>query len=237
MVRTLGRSFARLAEWQVSLLAETALETGIDPTDGILDLADEVVPRVEELQNFIWRRHVLNAASRMLAVADAGDRTTDAAVCFVDIVGYTSRSRTLSDRELVAWLEAFETATLDIVIEHERPDHQEHRRRAAHRRRHRAGRRRDRHRADPPRRRRGRRLPGGPSRGRLRRGRHPARRRVRPGRQHRGPADQRGPTGHGADRPRDVRRADRRRGRRRRRRHEAGAASRRTASDGCAGSR
>lgn len=118
MVRTLGRSFARLAEWQVNLLAETAIESGIDPTDGIIDLADQVVPRVEELQTFIWRRHTLNAASRMLAVTDTGDRTSDRAVCFVDIVGYTSRSRTLSDRELVSWLEAFETAALDTVIEH-----------------------------------------------------------------------------------------------------------------------
>lgn len=117
MVRTLGRSFARLAEWQVNLLAETALETGTDPTDGILDLADEVVPRVEELQTFIWRRHTLNAASRLMAVADPRDRAGDRAVCFVDIVGYTSRSRTLSERELVSWLEAFETAALDIVIE------------------------------------------------------------------------------------------------------------------------
>ncbi len=118
MVRTLGRSFARLAEWQVNLLAETALETGIDPTEGILGLADEVTPRVEELQTFVWRRHILNAASRMLAVADTGDRMSDRAVCFVDIVGYTSRSRTLTDRELVTWLESFETAALDTVIEH-----------------------------------------------------------------------------------------------------------------------
>ncbi len=117
LVRTLGRSFARLAEWQVSLLAETAVETGIDPTEGILALADEVLPRVEDLQNFIWRRHLMNAASRMMAVAGAGARTTNKAVCFVDIVGYTSRSRTLSDRELVTWLEAFESAALDTVIE------------------------------------------------------------------------------------------------------------------------
>lgn len=118
LVRTLGRSFARLAEWQVNLLAETALDTGIDPADGILALADEVMPKVEDLQSFIWRRHVLNAASRMLAVAGTGDRASNRAVCFVDIVGYTSRSRTLSDRELVGWLEAFETAALDTVIEH-----------------------------------------------------------------------------------------------------------------------
>ncbi len=117
MVRTLGRSFARLAEWQVHLLTEVALETGIDPTDGIVDLADEVVPRVEALQRFIWRRHTLNAASRVLAVADAGGLATNRGVCFVDIVGYTSRSRSLSDGELVSWLEAFESAALDTVVE------------------------------------------------------------------------------------------------------------------------
>lgn len=118
LVRTLGRSFARLAEWQVGLLADTANEVGIDPTDGLIGMADEVLPRVQELQDFVWRRHLLSVASRLLAVAGSGDRTSSRAVCFVDIVGYTSRSRTLSERELVAWLESFEAAALDIVIEH-----------------------------------------------------------------------------------------------------------------------
>jgi adenylate cyclase len=117
MVRTLGRSFARLAEWQVGLLTETAIEPGIDLTDGIAPLAAEVVPRVEALQAFVWRRHTLSAASRMVATTN-GEQGTDRGVCFVDIVGYTSRSRNLSERELVLWLESFETAALDTVIEH-----------------------------------------------------------------------------------------------------------------------
>lgn len=118
LVRTLGRSFARLAEWQVGLLADIAREAGIDPTDGLIDLAGEVLPRVEDLQNYVWRRHLLSVSSRMLAVAATDDRTSCRAVCFVDIVGYTARSRNLSERELVSWLEAFETAALDTVIEH-----------------------------------------------------------------------------------------------------------------------
>lgn len=120
LVRTLGRSFARLAEWQVGLLADTAAESGVDPTEALLGLADSVLPRVENLQSFIWRRHLLSVSSRALAVAGAPDqRTSRRAVCFVDIVGYTSRSRTLSDRDLVSWLEAFETAALDTVIEND----------------------------------------------------------------------------------------------------------------------
>ena len=36
---------------------------------------------------------------------------------FVDIVGYTSRSRTLSESELVEWLEYFEGETLGLVVD------------------------------------------------------------------------------------------------------------------------
>ena len=39
------------------------------------------------------------------------------AVVFVDIVGYTSRSRTLSETELVQWLEAFESEAAQLAVE------------------------------------------------------------------------------------------------------------------------
>ena len=117
LVRTWGRSFARLAEWQVALLSERASELGVDLADGVTALTDEILPRVEELQAIVWKRHLLGAWSRV--VADTGGSTTQRAVCFVDIVGYTSRSKTLSDRELVAWLEKFESTALDTVLEHD----------------------------------------------------------------------------------------------------------------------
>jgi adenylate cyclase len=40
------------------------------------------------------------------------------AVVFVDIVGYTSRSRTLSEGELVEWLEHFEGESVGLVVDH-----------------------------------------------------------------------------------------------------------------------
>ena len=116
LVRTWGRSFARLADWQVALLADVAREAGADPTDGLLAISGEVMPRVEELQSYVWRRHLLGAASRMLA-DPSGASSAPLAVCFVDIVGYTSRSRTLSDRDLVAWLESFESAVLALTVD------------------------------------------------------------------------------------------------------------------------
>ncbi len=40
------------------------------------------------------------------------------AVCFVDIVGYTSRSKGLDEAELVSWLECFEDAATGLVVDH-----------------------------------------------------------------------------------------------------------------------
>lgn len=116
LVRTWGRSFARLADWQVALLADVAVESGADPTNGLLAISDEVMPLVEELQSYVWRRHLLSASARMLAETSSGPSSM-LAVCFVDIVGYTSRSRTLTDRELVAWLEDFETTVLRLAVD------------------------------------------------------------------------------------------------------------------------
>ena len=116
LVRTWGRSYARLAEWQTSLLASMALESGADPSETLAELVTEVLPRVEELQSYVWRRHLVSAGGRLLAVPDPAAPTAPAAVVFVDIVGYTSRSRTLSEAELVAWIEAFESETTDLVV-------------------------------------------------------------------------------------------------------------------------
>jgi adenylate cyclase len=115
LVRTWGRSFARLAEWQAALLAEVAGESDQDPAEALILLGEEALPRVQELQDYTWKRHLLSAGGRLLV-----DRSHahQAGVCFVDIVGYTSRSRTLGDTELVEWLEAFETRALETVVEH-----------------------------------------------------------------------------------------------------------------------
>lgn len=118
MVRTWGRSFARLAEWQVNLLAEIAI-AGEHPQERLSELMDTVLPRVEKLQSYVWRRHLEGAASRRLAqVADEGPGTTSTmAVGFVDIVGYTGQSKTMSDSDLVHWVEYFENEMTRTVVD------------------------------------------------------------------------------------------------------------------------
>ncbi|GAB7007536.1 adenylate/guanylate cyclase domain-containing protein [Nocardioides sp. AN3] len=123
LVRTWGRSFARLAEWQTALLAELALERPGDTVDELATLAAGVVPDLEALQSYVWRRHAASAATRLLATEVGAETGTEAgvaamAVCFVDIVGYTSRSRSLTEAELVAWIEGFEDACALLVVDH-----------------------------------------------------------------------------------------------------------------------
>lgn len=116
LTRTWGRSYARLAEWQVGLLAEVAVESGEDPADTLPDLAEQVLTRVDALQSWVWRRHLAGAANRLLMAGTPGT-TTQLAVLFVDIVGYTSRSRTMTEPELVQWLEGFETEASELAVE------------------------------------------------------------------------------------------------------------------------
>lgn len=115
MVRTWGRSFARLAEWQTELLARLALGSE-EPELRLEELTAEVLPRLEVLQSYIWRRHLVSAANRMLTPTALPGQTL--AVGFVDIVGYTTQSKNLSEAELVAWVEGFEDTATTVVTDH-----------------------------------------------------------------------------------------------------------------------
>ncbi len=117
LVRTWGRSFARLAEWQTRLLTEVALEND-DPVGQITSLTEEVLPRLETLQNYVWRQHLAKASRRMMTTESLGSDVTELAVVFVDIVGFTSRSKELSDIELVTWIEFFEAECSAAVNDH-----------------------------------------------------------------------------------------------------------------------
>lgn len=118
LVRTWGRSYARLAEWQTTLLGGLAVE-GSDPHAALPDLVADVVPGIEALQSYVWRRHLAGAANRLLTDASGlGESQTAMSVCFVDIVGYTAASKSLDERGLVAWLEGFEQEVTAVVVDH-----------------------------------------------------------------------------------------------------------------------
>ena len=117
LVRTWARSFARLAEWQTELLASIAVEDGAQDAGEVrlAELATGVLPRVEALQAYVWRRHLASAVNRIVDTGGATESTMS--VGFVDIVGYTTRSRGLAENELAGWIEHFEQEATGAVID------------------------------------------------------------------------------------------------------------------------
>jgi adenylate cyclase len=129
LIRTMGRSFARLAEWQMGLLARMIDVDEMD-VDELREVMDEVVPAVETLQDYVWRRHTLAVAARLLLAADRDDPDPDGehnrdddgvvmGVGFADIVNYTRQSRSLSRKELSHLIDNFEARALEIIGGHD----------------------------------------------------------------------------------------------------------------------
>lgn len=116
-VRSVGRAFSRLADWQTRLLLSSMSEHE-GPDEPPLEVLTEVIPMVEQVQGYIWRRHLLATASRMALRGASAGATTPAVVGFVDIVGYTSRSRQMTTRALGEMVEWFERVVTDLVVAH-----------------------------------------------------------------------------------------------------------------------
>jgi len=118
-IRTVGRTFARLAEWQVRAMLRNLLETETGALTGKdFKQLSETLRLGSKVQDYVWRRHLVGAASR-LVLAHAVDADAEPACAgFVDIVGYTTRSRSMSGAELSALVERFESVVTDLITEH-----------------------------------------------------------------------------------------------------------------------
>jgi adenylate cyclase len=118
-IRTVGRTFARLAEWQVRGILRPALEGESGTVSGRdLKQINEIVRLGSKVQDYVWRRHLVGAASRMVLQHSVDTDSEPACAGFVDIVGYTTRSRSMSSDELAALVERFESVVTDLITEH-----------------------------------------------------------------------------------------------------------------------
>ena len=113
MARTLGLAAARMADavvgfWSDRLASGNAL--GLD----ILD--PERIDELEMVVGFLFRRHLLDSAARQASWLAASPGGPTAAVGFADLVGFTSLSEQLSDRETVELIERFEVLATDSVV-------------------------------------------------------------------------------------------------------------------------
>ena len=118
LVRSMGRSFARLAEWEIAELVSAAMSGSMLTDQARLEgLISSLVPQIEQIQNYVWRRHIANAAGRML-LFPGGEDGVQMAVGFADIVGFTRRSRGMTADELSRLVEVFEATSARLITEH-----------------------------------------------------------------------------------------------------------------------
>src|SRR4051794_18915084 len=118
VTRAMGQSLARLAEWQVGAITEAlAKDAPVDAATATA-AAQELVPLVEGLIGYVWRRHLAAAAGRTLASSADELSTNVIVVGFADLVGFTSLTRQADETELAALVERFESLAADVVAAH-----------------------------------------------------------------------------------------------------------------------
>jgi adenylate cyclase len=115
MTRAMGQSLARLADWQLATVG-SMIEPHLS-VDERLERARELVPVVEELLGYVWRRHLVSAAGRLLAEGH-GELAPDCLVVgFADLVGFTTLTRQVDEDQLAQLVERFESRAADSVTE------------------------------------------------------------------------------------------------------------------------
>jgi adenylate cyclase len=119
MARSLGQPLARLAEWQTTVVREVVADPkqSLGSQPELVQAIETLLPAMEKLQSYVWRRHLVAAASRMLADPEADPQSTTLVVGFADIVSFTRLSRTIEDADLAAFVDHFEGAAAAIVAE------------------------------------------------------------------------------------------------------------------------
>jgi adenylate cyclase len=113
MARALGQSLSRLADWQLAAIG-SALDPASAPEEA-MRRAEELVPVVEELIGYVWRRHLAAVAARVLASSGEEFAAGTLAVGFADLVGFTRLTREIGEAELGALVERFEGRAAEIV--------------------------------------------------------------------------------------------------------------------------
>jgi adenylate cyclase len=117
--RMLGQHMSRLAESQVELLRGILLanpELAADERQ-LTRFIERIVPDLEHLQTFAWRRHLAAHTGRALVATDGDVAAHQQVVGFADMVGFTSFTRRSSEAELVSVVDRFDAVTAEVVAE------------------------------------------------------------------------------------------------------------------------
>jgi adenylate cyclase len=115
MTRSMGQTLSRLAEWQVAALTSALAKVpNARPEDAVV-AARELMPVMEGLIGYVWRRHLAALAGRALGSGSDELVARHVVVGFADLVGFTSLTRQVSEEELGHLVDRFEATATDIV--------------------------------------------------------------------------------------------------------------------------
>jgi len=123
VIRAMGQTTARLAEWFAEEISEWQRRHAVGQLDRetVLPLMRQVLkaglPELDDLVVYTLRRQLAAVIARVLE--SPGESTqANMAVGFADLVSFTRLSRRLEIRELAGLVETFETVAADIVATH-----------------------------------------------------------------------------------------------------------------------
>ena len=122
VARAMAQALSRLADWQVGMLIRVLEEQRGEVTPaGSRETAAAVLPGLEELQTYVWRRHLAAAVRRMVVTTAGGageePGTWPLVVGFADMVGFTRTTRRRSTAELSEMIERFGSTTTEVIAD------------------------------------------------------------------------------------------------------------------------
>lgn len=115
VARSLAQTMSRLAEWQTGIF-KSLLGDQFSDLDATSEVASAILPVMERLQNYVWRRHLAATVSRELDQRDPGDERVQV-IGFADLVGYTRLIRDFTELELARLIDGFESLAGGVVAQ------------------------------------------------------------------------------------------------------------------------
>ncbi len=133
LMRSVGQMTDRMVVWQIEALVEDMIAnqnmSDRQARRKLFDMLPDLIPQIEDLLVYSWRRQLNSAVHRMALRAEAGvaaythgsgsDGDTPLplarAVGFADLVSYTSLSRRMNERTLAQMVQRFESKSAEII--------------------------------------------------------------------------------------------------------------------------
>lgn len=134
ITRSIGQMTDRMVVWQIeALVEEMVAKRGITDAEARKLMVEELPDLIDPLEKMLvyaWRRQMNAGVQRLALRAEAGLRSSEAgragteddaplplarAVCFADLVSYTSLSRRMNEKTLAQLVQRFESKCAEII--------------------------------------------------------------------------------------------------------------------------